>query len=158
MSPCTVLVARELAATLPAICWLGLASGIRSTKLVSSRLKAIVCEFAMLPEIFSSANACARIPVTAVVRAPKIPITRLPLAIAGAGNAAGQRTGTPVAICEPEILSRYFKYLTEPPGPNAGQDAPPPGKNFRAKDSGVRPVQAGPAAAGAKVSATPFMQ
>jgi hypothetical protein len=33
----------------------------------------------MLPDTFSSANACARIPVTAVVRAPKIPMTRLQL-------------------------------------------------------------------------------
>ena len=42
-------------------------SAIRSSKLVSVRLKAVVCEFAMLPEIFSSANDCARMPVTAVV-------------------------------------------------------------------------------------------
>src|SRR6266567_2346464 len=133
MSPCTVLVERELAATLPASCLLGLASGIRSTKLVSSRLKAIVCEFAMLPEMFSSANACARIPVTAVVRAPKIPITRLPLAIAGAESAAGQRTGTLIAIRKPEILSLYFRYLVRLSSPDAGQDAPPPGKKFRAK-------------------------
>ena len=51
-------------------------SGIRSTKLVSSRLKPVVCELAMLPEIFSSAKDCARMPVTAVVRAPKIPMNR----------------------------------------------------------------------------------
>ena len=31
----------------------------------------------MLPEMFSSANDCARIPVTAVVSAPKIPMTVL---------------------------------------------------------------------------------
>ena len=42
------------------------------------RLKAVVCELAMLPEMFSSANDCARIPVTAVVRAPKIPMTSSP--------------------------------------------------------------------------------
>src|SRR4051794_21076586 len=50
---------------------------MRSRKLVSSRLKAVVCEFAILPEMFSSANDCARSPVTAVVRAPKIPMTCL---------------------------------------------------------------------------------
>src|SRR5437660_9836173 len=76
-SPCTVLVAIELDCTVPESCWLGMFVGIRSSKLVSTRLKAVVCEFAMLPEIFSSANDCARSPVTAVVRAPKIPITIL---------------------------------------------------------------------------------
>ena len=77
MSPCTVLVERELATTLPANCLDGTPSGIKSSKLVSMRLNAVVCELAMLPEMFSSANACARIPVTAVVRAPKIPMTVL---------------------------------------------------------------------------------
>jgi len=38
MLPCTVLVDLELVTTLPANCWLGMASGIRSTKLVSVRL------------------------------------------------------------------------------------------------------------------------
>src|SRR3954465_276252 len=80
MSPCTLLVERELAMTLPASCLVGMLSGIRSTKLVSSRLKAVVCELAMLPEMFSSAKDCARMPVTAVVRAPKIPITHLHVA------------------------------------------------------------------------------
>ena len=74
-SPCTVLVEREFAATLPASwCDVGW-SGIRSSKLVSMRLNAVVCELAMLPDTFSSANDCARMPVTAVVRAPKIPMT-----------------------------------------------------------------------------------
>ena len=31
-------------------------------KLVSMRLKAVVCELAMLPEMFSSAKDCARMP------------------------------------------------------------------------------------------------
>src|SRR6266511_2357231 len=84
MSPCTVLVARELATTLPANCLDGRSSGIRSTKLVSMRLKAVVCELAILPETFSSANACARMPVTAVVRAPKIPMTSSPTAFRAA--------------------------------------------------------------------------
>src|SRR5262245_489325 len=91
MSPCTVLVARELATTLPANCLDGMSSGIRSTKLVSIRLKAVVCELAMLPETFSSANACARIPVTAVVRAPKIPMTSSPTAFRAAVRNARDR-------------------------------------------------------------------
>src|SRR5262245_56736409 len=78
MSPCTVLVERELATTLPDSCLAGTSSGIRSTKLVSIRLNAVVCELAMFPETFSSANDCARMPVTAVVRAPKIPMTFSP--------------------------------------------------------------------------------
>src|ERR1044071_7680730 len=73
-SPCTVLVERAFADTEPDSCFSGGLSGIRSTKLVSIRLNAVVCEFAMLPEMFSSANDCARRPVTAVVSAPKIPI------------------------------------------------------------------------------------
>src|SRR5229473_865273 len=52
---------------------------MRSSKLVSIRLNAVVCELAMLPEMFSSAKDCARNPVTAVVRAPKIPMTDLQL-------------------------------------------------------------------------------
>ena len=75
MSPCTLLVERELAITLPAICLDGGSSGMRSSKLVSMRLNAVVCELAMLPEMFSSAKDCARNPVTAVVRAPKIPMS-----------------------------------------------------------------------------------
>ena len=55
MSPCTLLVARENAATPPASCLLTWVSGIRSWKLVSIRLNAVVWEFAMLPEMFSSA-------------------------------------------------------------------------------------------------------
>src|SRR5829696_2567749 len=55
-------------------------------KAVSIRLKAVVCELAMLPEIFSSAKDCARIPVTAVVRAPKIPMTSSPTAFGPSGR------------------------------------------------------------------------
>src|SRR3954469_941684 len=83
MSPCTVLVERACAVTLPASCLLGGWSGTRSTKLVSMRLNAVVCELAMLPEIFSSAKDCARMPVTEVVRAPKIPMTSSPTALGG---------------------------------------------------------------------------
>ncbi len=42
---------------------------------MSIRLNAVVCELAMLPEMFSSANDCARMPATDVVSAPKIPMT-----------------------------------------------------------------------------------
>src|ERR1700752_1831209 len=75
MSPCTLLVERDWAVTLPASCLVAPVSGMRSWKLVSMRLNAVVCELAMLPEMFSSANDCARMPVTEVVRAPKIPMT-----------------------------------------------------------------------------------
>ena len=98
MSPCTVLVERELAITLPANCLEGRLSGIRSTKLVSMRLKAVVCELAMLPETFSSANDCARMPVTAVVRAPKIPMTSSPTAFRAAVRKARDRFGRTIAI------------------------------------------------------------
>src|ERR1043165_10145489 len=100
-SPCTVLVARALAVTVPASCLDGGLSGIRSMKLVSTRLNAVVCEFAMLPEMFSSANDCARRPVTAVVRAPKLPI-RPPRPIEGALTRA--RSDETVARDVPRIL------------------------------------------------------
>src|ERR1041384_1859459 len=153
MSPCTVLVERELATTLPASCWFGLSSGIRSTKLVSSRLNAMVCELAMLPEMFSSANACARIPVTAVVRAPKIPITLSHLRLPKADGAAGHRSGTRFASRKPEIFCQYIKYLMRLPGLDDTQEEPPAGKIFRPTSA-----QAGPAAAGLNVRATPLMQ
>ena len=47
------LVSREKAVTEPATSRRSVMSGIRSTKLVSTRLKPIVCELAMLPEMFS---------------------------------------------------------------------------------------------------------
>ena len=50
-----VLVLREPAVTLPASCAVLPVSGMMSMKLVSIRLNAVVCEFAMLPEIFSKA-------------------------------------------------------------------------------------------------------
>ena len=53
--PCTVLVEREAKVTEPASCWLTPVCGIRSRKLESIRLKAVVWELAMLPEMFSSA-------------------------------------------------------------------------------------------------------
>ena len=55
ISPCTLLVDWALAMTLPDSCFEGTSSGIRSSKLVSMRLNAVVCELAMLPEMFSSA-------------------------------------------------------------------------------------------------------
>src|SRR5882762_3580399 len=57
---------------------------MRSRKLVSMRLNAVVCELAMLPEMFSSAYDSARRPPTAVVRAPKIPMTYSPNSIRAA--------------------------------------------------------------------------
>jgi hypothetical protein len=83
-SPCTELVLRDCVVTPPANCWVDAVCGIRSRKLVSTRLKAVVCEFAILPETFSSAYDCERRPPTAVVRAPKIPMTYSPNSIRAA--------------------------------------------------------------------------
>src|SRR5713101_3963153 len=69
-----LLVAREFASTAPETCRVGTLSVTRSPKLVSVRLKAVVCELAMLPEMFCNANDCACRPVTAVVNASKTPI------------------------------------------------------------------------------------
>ena len=55
MSPCTLLVGAELASTPPASCLLGRLSPIRSVNWVLMRLYAVVCELAMLPEMFCSA-------------------------------------------------------------------------------------------------------
>src|SRR5690349_19032616 len=108
-SPCTVIEPRELATTLPETCLLGILSAIRSWKLVSVRLKAVVCELAILPEIFSSANDCARMPLTAVVSAPKIPMTFV------STNCGARRRGR---SREPDFASHvprqnimYFIYL-----------------------------------------------
>jgi hypothetical protein len=49
-----VVVIREKALTEPASSCRNGRSGIMSTKLVSTRLKPVVCEFAMFPEMFSS--------------------------------------------------------------------------------------------------------
>src|SRR5678816_824202 len=85
-SPCTELVERDCAVTPPASCAVSAVCGTRSRKEVSMRLKAVVCELAMLPEIFSSAYDPARKPPTAVVSAPKIPMTCSPIRFPAAGN------------------------------------------------------------------------
>jgi hypothetical protein len=54
-SPCTELVERDVVVTPPASCAVDEVCGMRSRKEVSTRLKAVVCELAMLPETFSSA-------------------------------------------------------------------------------------------------------
>src|SRR5215471_7394137 len=77
IAPCTVLVETELAITLPEVCSLCSAAVTRSWKLVLVSLNPVVCELAMLPEMFCSANDCACSPVTAVVSASKIPIPLL---------------------------------------------------------------------------------
>jgi hypothetical protein len=53
-SPWRVLVRREKPLTEPASSRRYGMSGRRSTKLVSTRLNPVVCELAMLPEMFSS--------------------------------------------------------------------------------------------------------
>src|SRR5215470_3858781 len=85
IEPCTLLVERESAVTLPATCSRGALSCTRSAKLVSVSLNPVVCEFAMLPEIFCSAKDCACRPVTAVVIASKMPI-EASITIAAAGS------------------------------------------------------------------------
>src|SRR3954470_13207814 len=107
-SPCTVLVMRELATTLPASCFVGVSSGRRSTKLVSIRLNAVVCELAIFPETFSSAKDCARIPDTAVLRAPKIPMASSPTAFAATLD---RNIETTVANPVPIRLCKVFRRL-----------------------------------------------
>src|SRR5882757_6115735 len=117
-SPCTVLVARALAVTVPESCLEGGLSGIRSWKLVSSRLYAVVCEFAMLPEIFSSANDCARSPVTAVVSAPKIPIPSSDQASRTRCAAShGRNIGIGLASRVPRVFARELNGLEKAPAP-----------------------------------------
>src|SRR6185312_3415900 len=134
MSPCTLLVEREMAMTLPESCLAGTSSGIKSSKLVSSRLNAVVCELAMLPETFSSAKDCARRPVTAVVNAPKIPIT-LSHFTTGPENAARvaghTTTAAGVARPKPSGKIRYIRYLDRDYAAASGQDRPHAGKNCR---------------------------
>src|SRR5947207_4377111 len=86
------LVGREFASTAPATCRIGALSVTRSSKLVSVRLNAVVCEFAMLPEMFCRAKDCACNPVTAVVRASKIPIPSLHSVAGGSVRTAGRGT------------------------------------------------------------------
>src|SRR5215475_4262939 len=81
MSPWMLLVATELATILSAICALGRLSATMFSNWVLMRLYAVVCELAMLPEMFCSAYDCAPRPETAVVRASKIPMTFSPLGI-----------------------------------------------------------------------------
>src|SRR5579872_7580533 len=78
IEPWTVLVPRELATTPLVVCCDGTACDTRSAKLVFFSLYPVVCELAMLPEIFCSANDCACRPETAVVNASKIPMSCSP--------------------------------------------------------------------------------
>src|SRR5581483_11766 len=88
ISPCTVLVGRDSACTPPDTCCADVESATRFAKLVSVRLKPVVWEFAMLPEIFWRAKDCACKPPTAVVNALKIPMALLHL---GALRQSGAR-------------------------------------------------------------------
>src|SRR5258707_10999795 len=69
-----LLVPRVFASTPPEICRVGILSVTKSEKLVSARLKPVVCEFAILPDMFCRAYDWACNPLTAVVKASKIPI------------------------------------------------------------------------------------
>jgi hypothetical protein len=53
-SPCTEVL-RDCVVTPPASCWVNAVCGIKSLKLVSMRLNAVVWELAMFPDTFSSA-------------------------------------------------------------------------------------------------------
>src|SRR5215471_7252697 len=81
MLPWTVMVDDEDATTLPAFCRVGAMSWALKTvwKLVFVPLNAVVCEFAILPEIFCNANDWADSPDTALLSASNIPITRSPV-------------------------------------------------------------------------------
>src|SRR5258708_38848928 len=77
IAPCTVLFSLELAMTPPATCCEGILSGTRSVKLVVISLYAVVCEFAMLPDMFCMAKDCACRPLTEVVIASNKPMADL---------------------------------------------------------------------------------
>src|ERR1700733_3143821 len=72
--------------TLPEVCSPWAAADTKASKLVSVSLYPVVCEFAMFPEMFCSANDCACKPPTAVVRASKIPMTWSPPAFPAAAG------------------------------------------------------------------------
>src|SRR5215470_7218596 len=118
IEPCTLLVERESAVTLPATCSRGALSCTRSAKLVSVRLKAVVCEFAMLPEIFCSAKDCACRPVTAVVNASKtpIPILHAEGRLSRRTSHGSDRSRRFVASPVPQRMRRDFNELCERPG------------------------------------------
>jgi hypothetical protein len=81
MLPWTVTVDDDDAKTLPAFCWLAERFWELRTvwKFVFVPLYAVVCEFAILPEMFCSANDWPAKPDTAELSASKIPITRSPI-------------------------------------------------------------------------------
>src|SRR5882757_910227 len=116
---------------------------MRSSKLVSIRLNAVVCELAMLPEMFSSAKDCARNPVTAVVRAPKIPMTDLQLRSGRPSGAVAtrlwphDRNGHRKPRAR-EIIMLFQSFIGGWPGAargSSGADLPRAGKNCRVRRS-----------------------
>src|SRR5262245_8301407 len=110
-SPWMLLVATELAITPPAICLLGRLSATRSSNCVLMRLNAVVCEFAMFPEMFCSAYDCALRPETAVVRASKIPMTVLHSGPGGrrtGRNCDGRNVAQAIARLVPDKKSLFY--------------------------------------------------
>src|SRR3954454_15802069 len=97
---------------------------MRSSKLVSLRLNAVVWELAMFPDTFSSAKDCARSPVTAVVRAPKIPMRLSPTTFPVRPQATPRGL-----LCKPRAtdITSYFQRL-DPKGRE-----PRPGKSDRCR-------------------------
>ena len=73
-SPCLLIMFRLKAPTDPETSRPLGRSGTSVEKTVSTRLKPVVRELAMLPEMFSSEKLWAVRPETAVVSAPKIPM------------------------------------------------------------------------------------
>src|SRR5581483_5093580 len=74
--PCLVLVSVDADSTpseAPSICEFN-----KSRKLVSVLLKAVVCELAMLPEMFCSAKACACMPLIEAVSESNAPMRSFP--------------------------------------------------------------------------------
>src|SRR5712691_6952002 len=122
-----LLVGRELASTAPATCLVATLSVTRSSKLVSVRLNAVVCELAIFPEMFCSANDCDCSPVTAVVKASKIPIL---VSHPGGGRRRmrddGRRPEHAVASSVPGWKPRQISVLRRAAAPSAGQHAPGP--------------------------------
>src|SRR5262245_44405829 len=118
--PWVVIVACAWARTPPAACWSRVVlCGTRSSKLVLVPLYPVVDEFAMLPEMFWSANDCACRPETDVFRASKIPIPVLQLRSgrpADPGKCGRNRGRMSQGPCH-DLKSNYINYLKKGPGP-----------------------------------------
>src|SRR5579862_2574813 len=88
------------------------AAETRSWKLVSISLYPVVCELAMLPEIFCSANDCACRPATAVVNASKIPMTDLQLKLRARRAPRGPSANSVPAVPEQAVCHGLYAAIS----------------------------------------------